>query len=55
MEERNLDHVALAMLANVNPRTVKRWMDGINQPRFKNLPGLTDALDVSGDYLLGRA
>ncbi|WP_373565000.1 helix-turn-helix domain-containing protein [Paenibacillus sp. E222] len=54
MEDRNLDHVALAMIANVSPHTVKRWLNGKFEPRHKNLVRLTDALDVSGDYLLGR-
>ncbi|MGG1673291.1 helix-turn-helix domain-containing protein [Paenibacillus sp. NRS-1783] len=54
MENRNLDHVALAMIANVSPTTVKRWLDGNFEPRHKNLARLANALDVSGDYLLGR-
>jgi transcriptional regulator with XRE-family HTH domain len=54
MEERGLDEIALAMIANVSPVTVKRWLDGNFEPRHKNLARLADALDVSGDYLLGR-
>lgn len=55
MEERNLNHVALAMITNVSTSTVKRWQSGMFEPRHKNLRRLADALDVSGDYLLGRA
>lgn len=54
MEDRNLDHVAIAMIANVSPHTVRRWLNGKFEPRHKNLARLADALDVSGDYLLGR-
>ncbi|WP_353957316.1 helix-turn-helix domain-containing protein [Paenibacillus silvae] len=54
MEDRNFDHVALAMTANVSPSTVKRWLNGTFEPRHRNLARLTDALGVSGDYLLGR-
>ncbi|WP_138756459.1 helix-turn-helix domain-containing protein [Paenibacillus sinopodophylli] len=55
MEERNLDTVALSMVAKVSPSTVKRWLAGTFEPRHKNLVRLADALDVSGDYLLGRS
>jgi predicted transcriptional regulator len=55
MEERGHNPASLAMIANVSPTTVKRWLDGTYEPRHKNLARLTVALDVSGDYLLGRA
>ncbi|WP_237172682.1 helix-turn-helix domain-containing protein [Paenibacillus lutimineralis] len=43
------------MIANVSPTTVKRWLDGSFEPRHKNLARLADALNVSDNYLLGRA
>ncbi|WP_445667204.1 helix-turn-helix domain-containing protein [Paenibacillus sp. FSL K6-1558] len=54
MEERDLDHTALAMLANVSPLTVRRWLNGKFEPRQRNLLKISNALDVSSDYLIGR-
>ncbi|WP_128102814.1 helix-turn-helix transcriptional regulator [Paenibacillus sp. DCT19] len=54
MEERGLDHAALAILANVSPLTVKRWLNGKFEPRQRNLLKISNALDVSSNYLIGR-
>ncbi|WP_392391847.1 helix-turn-helix domain-containing protein [Paenibacillus antibioticophila] len=53
MEDRGLDAIALAMLANVSPVTVERWLNGNFEPRHKNLARIANALDVSDNYLLG--
>ncbi|WP_088832611.1 helix-turn-helix domain-containing protein [Paenibacillus tyrfis] len=54
MEDRGIDLFALAGITNVSPLTVKRWLNGRFEPRHKNLMSIADALDVSGDFLLGR-
>jgi transcriptional regulator with XRE-family HTH domain len=55
MEERGVDKYALADMTNVSPVTINRWLEGKFQPRFRNLKRVTSTLDVSADYLLGRA
>ncbi|MNO15489.1 transcriptional repressor DicA [compost metagenome] len=54
MKNRGFDNIALAMLANVSPVTVERWLNGSFEPRHKNLARIANALDVSDNYLLGR-
>jgi transcriptional regulator with XRE-family HTH domain len=44
----------LAMRTNISRTTVKHWLTGTNEPRHRNLIHISDALDVSTDYLCGK-
>lgn len=55
MEERGIDVECLSEITNVSPVTVIRWLNGNFEPRQKNFIRISEALDVSNDYLLGRA
>jgi len=54
MEDRGIGTLTLSRLINVSPITVERWLNGMFEPRQKNLVRITAALDISSDYLLGR-
>lgn len=51
MGKMNMDISTLALLANISPVTVQRWLNGTYQPRHVNLPKLICALQVPADYL----
>ena len=51
MEKQNMDANALALLADVSPTTVQRWLNGTYKPRHVNLPKIARALQVPADFL----
>jgi transcriptional regulator with XRE-family HTH domain len=51
MKKMNMDISTLALLANISPITVQRWLSETYQPRHVNLPKLICALQVPADYL----
>lgn len=51
MYKQHIDVSTLALLANISPVTVQRWLNGTYQPRHVNLPKLICALQVPADYL----
>lgn len=55
MENRGIDARLLSLIAGVSLTTVERWINGKFLPRQPNLSKIADALDVSSDYLIGRA
>jgi transcriptional regulator with XRE-family HTH domain len=55
MENRGYNTISLAMIVGVSALTVKRWVNGTYEPRFRNVSRIADTLDVSADYLHGRA
>lgn len=54
-EARQLTQSELAQRANLQPSAVSHFETGGRAPSFDNLKRLADALDVTTDFLLGRA
>lgn len=54
-ELRELSQAALAYRADIPAATISRLEAGARLPSIMTLHWLADALDVSADYLLGRA
>lgn len=54
-ETRKLSQDALAKLALLPSTAISHFETGARKPSFDNLKKLADALDVSVDYLMGRA
>ena len=54
-EKRALSQTELARRAGLQPSAVSHFETGTRKPSFDNLRRLADALDVTTDYLLGRA
>jgi transcriptional regulator with XRE-family HTH domain len=54
-EIRTLTQSDLASRAGLQPSAVSHFESGTRKPSFANLRRLADALNVSTDYLLGRA
>ena len=55
MNDRGIGPQTLSAMLGVSPVTVNRWLDGKFDPRLKNLRNISNVLDVSNDYLLGKA
>ncbi|MBJ6362136.1 helix-turn-helix transcriptional regulator [Paenibacillus sp. MAHUQ-46] len=55
MKDRGIDARLLSEITGVSHSTVERWLNGTFEPRQRNLLKITNALDVSNDYLLGKA
>jgi transcriptional regulator with XRE-family HTH domain len=53
-ERKNLSQSELAERAGLQPSAVSHFETGRRSPSFDNLKGLSEALQVSTDYLLGR-
>ena len=53
--KRELSQEALAKRANLQATAISHFETGTRKPSFDNLRRLADALDVTTDYLLGRA
>jgi transcriptional regulator with XRE-family HTH domain len=51
---RNLSQSDLAEKANLQPSAVSHFETGRRAPSFDNLKALSEALQVTTDYLLGR-
>src|SRR5258705_13093017 len=54
-ELRRLNQTDLAAKAGLPPSSVSHFEAGARKPSFENLKRLAGALDVTTDYLLGRA
>lgn len=54
-EYRGLNQGELAKKAGMQPSAISHFETGTRKPSFDNLRILADTLDVSTDYLLGRA
>jgi transcriptional regulator with XRE-family HTH domain len=54
-ELRKLSQAELAAKASLPPSSVSHFESGARKPSFDNLRRLASALDVTTDYLLGRA
>jgi transcriptional regulator with XRE-family HTH domain len=54
-ELRGLSQTQLATSAELPPSSVSHFEAGARKPSFENLKRLAGALDVTTDYLLGRA
>jgi transcriptional regulator with XRE-family HTH domain len=54
-EQRQLSQSQLAAKAALPPSSVSHFESGARKPSFDNLKRLAAALDISTDYLLGRA
>jgi len=52
---RGLNQAELAAKAGLPPASVSHFESGPRKPSFENLKALATALDVTTDYLLGRA
>ena len=53
-EDRGLSQSGLALKAGLQAAAISHFETGQRSPSFENLRKLSDALDVSVDYLLGR-
>ena len=53
-ESRSLSQAELAKMADLQPAAISHFETGQRAPSFDNLRKLSDALEVSVDYLLGR-
>lgn len=53
-DRRELSQDELAKRANLQPSAISHFETGARKPSFDNLKRLSDALEVSSDYLLGR-
>ena len=51
---RGFDQSALAERSGLPPSSISHFEAGSRRPSFENLRRLTNALDVTTDYLLGR-
>ena len=54
-ESRDLNQTELAKVAGLQPAAIGHFESGRRKPSFANIRALAKALDVSSDYLLGRA
>src|SRR5271168_618149 len=54
-EKRDLNQADLAKRAGLQVSAISHFETGTRKPSFDNLRRLADALDVTTDYLLGRA
>jgi transcriptional regulator with XRE-family HTH domain len=52
---RAMEQVELAIKAGLPPTSISHFEGGSRKPSFDNLRRLAQALDVTADYLLGRA
>jgi len=52
--ERGLSQASLAEKSGLQPAAISHFETGQRAPSFENLRKLSDALNVSVDYLLGR-
>ena len=52
--QKNISQKQLGEMLGVTYQTISRWENGVMLPTTENLIKLSDALDVSIDYLLGR-
>ncbi|WP_434132700.1 helix-turn-helix domain-containing protein [Sporomusa sphaeroides] len=55
MKKRNIGVYHLSRMTGVAPVTVRRWLNGIFEPRQANLFRISAMLDISSDYLIGLA
>ena len=53
-ETRGLTQEELAKLSNLQPTAISHFENGTRKPSFDNLKKLSDALEVTSDFLLGR-
>ncbi|MDL2248744.1 helix-turn-helix domain-containing protein [Tyzzerella sp. OttesenSCG-928-J15] len=51
---RNVKQTDVAEYLGVQPRTIRFYESGTNEPSFELVVKLADFYDVSTDYLLGR-
>ena len=51
---KGISQAALAATVGVSQGAVSQWEQGIAEPKSRQIALLSDALDVSADYLLGR-
>jgi transcriptional regulator with XRE-family HTH domain len=54
-EKRQLTQADLAKKARLQPTAISHFERGIRTPSYNNFRRLTDALNVSADYLMGRS
>ncbi len=54
-ERRGLSQSELASRSGLQPSAISHFETGNRSPSFENLKKLSDALNVTTDYLLGRA
>ena len=54
-EKRDLNQTELAKLASLQPAALGHFEAGRRKASFANIRALANALNVSSDYLLGRA
>lgn len=54
-ESRKLNQTELARLTGLQPAAIGHFEKGRRKPSFANVRALAKALNVSSDYLLGRA
>ena len=54
-ENRDLNQTELAKVAKLQPAAIGHFEAGRRKPSFANIRALAKALEVSSDYLLGRA
>lgn len=54
-EARSLNQTELAKRSNLQPAAIGHFEAGRRKPSFANIRTLAKALEVSSDYLLGRA
>jgi len=54
-EARGLSQADLAKLAGLQPAAIGHFERGRRKPSFANVRALAKALNISSDYLLGRA
>jgi len=53
MIDKNLNQTQLANLVGVKPSQVSEWLSGKSKPGYDSLHSICEALDVSGDQILG--
>ncbi len=53
-ELRKLSQSELAEVADLQPSAISHFETGRRSPSFQNLKALSDALNVTTDYLIGR-
>ena len=54
-ERRGLSQVDLAKMARLQPTAISHFETGTRSPSYDNLRKLSDALNVSTDFLMGRS
>lgn len=52
--QKNISQKQLGEMLGVTYQTISRWENGVMLPTTENLIKLSDVLEVSIDYLLGR-